>query len=163
MQIFRCFSESLKIIGFWWNRIFVSLWSLSQRVGQEWGQNITQAKVFSHLIDITTPTLSHAHCCLSIKRSWSQRSHHTNSTTTEPSASFRSLKRLFSSLWVSCTGSASDWCTLEEALYKCIDTLQYNYTLLPSIFAPLWKSNSSCILTTLESSSYMLTTFYPLP
>ena len=27
--------------------------------------------------------------------------------------------------WVSCTGSASDWCALQEARYKCID-LQYN-------------------------------------
>src|SRR6218665_3698111 len=24
------------------------------------------------------------------------------------------------------TGSASDWCALQEALYKCIDTIQYN-------------------------------------
>src|SRR6218665_461103 len=31
-----------------------------------------------------------------------------------------------SSLWVSRTGSASDWCALQEALYKCIDTIQYN-------------------------------------
>src|SRR6218665_374603 len=31
-----------------------------------------------------------------------------------------------SSLWVSHTGSASDWCALQEALYKCIDTIQYN-------------------------------------
>ena len=29
---------------------------------------------------------------------------------------------LLSSLWVSRTGSASDWCALQEALYKCIDT-----------------------------------------
>ena len=29
-------------------------------------------------------------------------------------------------LWVSRTGSASDWCALQEALYKCIDTIQYN-------------------------------------
>ena len=35
------------------------------------------------------------------------------------------LSRLLSSLWVSRTGSASDWCTLQEALYKCIDTIQY--------------------------------------
>ncbi len=33
---------------------------------------------------------------------------------------------LLSSLWVSRTGSASDWCALQEALYKCIDTIQYN-------------------------------------
>src|SRR6218665_1327147 len=31
-----------------------------------------------------------------------------------------------SSLWVSRNGSASDWCALQEALYKCIDTIQYN-------------------------------------
>src|SRR6218665_3312008 len=36
------------------------------------------------------------------------------------------LSRLLSSLWVSHTGSASDWCALQEALYKCIDTIQYN-------------------------------------
>src|SRR6218665_1862303 len=33
---------------------------------------------------------------------------------------------LLSSLWVSHTGSASDWCALQEALYKCINTIQYN-------------------------------------
>src|SRR6218665_227706 len=32
---------------------------------------------------------------------------------------------LFSSLWVPRTGSASDWCALQKALYKCIDTIQY--------------------------------------
>ena len=32
-------------------------------------------------------------------------------------------------LWVSRTGSASDWCALQEALYKFIDTIQYNTTL----------------------------------
>ena len=36
------------------------------------------------------------------------------------------LSKLLSSLWVSRTGSASDWCALQEALYKCIDTIQYN-------------------------------------
>ena len=36
------------------------------------------------------------------------------------------LSRLLSSLWVSHTGSASDWCAPQEALYKCIDTIQYN-------------------------------------
>jgi len=36
------------------------------------------------------------------------------------------LSRLLSSLWVTRTGSASDWCALQEALYKCIDTIQYN-------------------------------------
>src|SRR6218665_1737054 len=35
------------------------------------------------------------------------------------------LTILLSSLWVSRTGSASDWCALQEALYKCIDTIQY--------------------------------------
>src|SRR6218665_1657563 len=33
---------------------------------------------------------------------------------------------LLSTLWVSRTGSASDWCALQEALYKYIDTMQYN-------------------------------------
>jgi len=32
------------------------------------------------------------------------------------------LSRLLSSLWVSRTGIASDWCALQE----CIDTIQYN-------------------------------------
>src|SRR6218665_1579010 len=36
------------------------------------------------------------------------------------------LSTLLSSLWVSHTGSASDWCALQEALYKCIDTIQYD-------------------------------------
>src|SRR6218665_2657397 len=36
------------------------------------------------------------------------------------------LSRLRSSLCVTFTGSASDWCALQEALYKCIDTIQYN-------------------------------------
>ena len=36
------------------------------------------------------------------------------------------LSTLLSSLWVSRTGSASDWCTLQEALYKCINTIQYS-------------------------------------
>jgi len=31
-----------------------------------------------------------------------------------------------SSLWVSSTGSTSDWHALQEALHKCIDTIQYN-------------------------------------
>src|SRR6218665_3935163 len=29
-------------------------------------------------------------------------------------------------------GSASDWCALQEALYKCIDTIQYNTGLADS-------------------------------
>jgi len=32
---------------------------------------------------------------------------------------------LLSSLWVSRTGSASDWCALQEAQYKCIYTIQH--------------------------------------
>src|SRR6218665_1147072 len=35
------------------------------------------------------------------------------------------ISSLLSSLWVSRTGSASDWCALEDALYKCIDTIQF--------------------------------------
>jgi len=34
--------------------------------------------------------------------------------------------RLLSSLWVSSTASASDWCARQEALYKYIDTIQYD-------------------------------------
>ena|SRR6218665_2871592 len=45
------------------------------------------------------------------------------------------LSRLLSSLWVSRTGSASDWCALHEALYKCIDTIQYNLLFL-DLFNP---------------------------
>src|SRR6218665_1049137 len=36
------------------------------------------------------------------------------------------LSRLLSSPWVSRTGSTSDWYALQEALHKCIDTIQYN-------------------------------------
>src|SRR5688572_32267127 len=56
--------------------------------------------------------------------------------TMEPASSFDTFlfinwwaKCLFSLsqfLWVSRTGSASDWCALREALYKLIDTIQYN-------------------------------------
>ena len=49
--------------------------------------------------------------------------------TGEQSAFFV-LSRLLSSLWVSRTGSASDWRALQEALYKCIDTIQYNVLLM---------------------------------
>src|SRR6218665_3027467 len=35
-------------------------------------------------------------------------------------------RSMFSSLWVSRTGSASDFCALQEALCKCIDTIQYD-------------------------------------
>ena len=38
---------------------------------------------------------------------------------------FRATSHAPSSLGVSRTGSASDWCALQEALYKCIDTIQY--------------------------------------
>src|SRR6218665_1118489 len=33
--------------------------------------------------------------------------------------------------WVSRTGSTSDWCALQEALYKCRDTIQYNFPRIP--------------------------------
>src|SRR6218665_1192368 len=46
------------------------------------------------------------------------------------------LSRLLSSLWVSRTGSASDWCALQEALYKFIDTIQYN-----TIYNTVWGCN----------------------
>jgi len=35
--------------------------------------------------------------------------------------------KMLSSLWVSRTGSAPYWCALQEALYKCIDTIHTNY------------------------------------
>src|SRR6218665_1882127 len=56
---------------------------------------------------------------------WNQLLPSTRSTllTGEPSASFRSLKTALFSLGLS---RASDWCALQEALYKCIDTIQYN-------------------------------------
>src|SRR6218665_4000733 len=38
----------------------------------------------------------------------------------------RILVTTVSSLWVSRTGSASDWCAQQEPLYKCIDTIQNN-------------------------------------
>ena len=34
------------------------------------------------------------------------------------------LMYITSSLWVSRTGSTSDWCALQEVLYKCISTIQ---------------------------------------
>ena len=59
------------------------------------------------------------------------------------------LTRLLSSLWVSRTGSASDFCALQEALYKCIGTIQYNSTLDYSSFlegVPLimWHNHFLC-------------------
>ena len=56
---------------------------------------------------------------------WNQLLPSTRSTllTCEPSASFRSLKTALFSLG---PGSASDWSALQEALYKCIDTIQYS-------------------------------------
>ena len=46
--------------------------------------------------------------------------------TGELSASFRTPKTALFSLGLS-HGSASDWCSLQEALYKCIDTIQSNH------------------------------------
>ena len=48
---------------------------------------------------------------------------------------------LLSSLLVSRTGSASDWCGLQEALYKCIDTIQYSTTYVDGV-----TCNCSCEL-----------------
>src|SRR6218665_2267503 len=58
---------------------------------------------------------------------WNQLLPSTRTTllSGEPNASFV-LSRLLSSFWVPRTGRASDWCALQEALYKCIDTIQYN-------------------------------------
>src|SRR6218665_549707 len=83
---------------------------------------------------------------------WNQLLPSTRSTllTGQPSASIRTLKTaLFSSLWVSRTGSASDFCALQEALYKCIGTIQYNSTLDYSSFlegVPLimWPNHFLC-------------------
>src|SRR6218665_1041136 len=43
---------------------------------------------------------------------------------------FRTLS-IPASLCISRTGIASDWCALKEALYNCIDTIQYN-TIYPN-------------------------------
>jgi len=40
--------------------------------------------------------------------------------------SFYSQGRYIFSPGLSHHGNASDWCALQEALYKCIDTIQYN-------------------------------------
>ena len=61
---------------------------------------------------------------------------------------------MLSSLRVSRTGSASDWCALQEALYKCIDTIQYNMLaklvkeghLVKLLHLPLNKLNSYFII-----------------
>jgi len=58
--------------------------------------------------------------------------------TGEPSASLFFVKAAcISSLWVSRTGSNSDWCALQEALYKCIDTIQYNRMMV--VVFLFWK------------------------
>src|SRR6218665_4111624 len=60
---------------------------------------------------------------------WNQLLPSTRSTllTGEPIVPLFVPSRLLSSLWVSHTGIASDWCALQEALYKCIDTIQYAF------------------------------------
>src|SRR6218665_443107 len=60
------------------------------------------------------------------------------------------LSRLLSSLWVSRTGSASDWCALQEALYKCIDPIQYNTIHSSSSIVrvhslPLWNASTNSL------------------
>src|SRR6218665_3673127 len=52
------------------------------------------------------------------------------------------LSRLLASLWVSRTGSASDWCALQEALYKCINS-KYN-TILATCF--VYDSGFVCLV-----------------
>src|SRR6218665_898504 len=42
------------------------------------------------------------------------------------SSVIHSFRLQLSSLWVSRTGSSSNWCALQDALYKFIDTIQYN-------------------------------------
>src|SRR6218665_1225167 len=75
----------------------------------------------------STYAIMYAVMYASMSAFWNQLLPSTRSTllTGEPSTSFLSL-RLLSSLWVSLTGKASDFCALQEALYKCIDTIQYN-------------------------------------
>src|SRR6218665_1621075 len=46
---------------------------------------------------------------------------------------------LLSSLWISRTGSASDWCSLQEALYKCIDTIIYNTYVIRYVYTVLYN------------------------
>src|SRR6218665_3645711 len=53
------------------------------------------------------------------------------------------LSRLLSSFWVSRTGSASDWCALQEALYKFIDTIQCNLTWRASCFLRVVSGSSN--------------------
>ena len=59
--------------------------------------------------------------------------------TGEPSVPLFVLSRLLSSLCVSRTGSASDWCALQEALYKCIDTIQSIVSDLLYCFHCIWS------------------------
>src|SRR6218665_3365971 len=55
------------------------------------------------------------------------------------------LSRLLSSLWVSRTGSTSDWCALQGALYKCIDTIKYITTNDPLGVQPDSSKPSRCL------------------
>ena len=48
------------------------------------------------------------------------------------------LSGLFSSLWVSPTGSTSDWCALRKALYKCRNAIQYRK--LQSLMKVEWNA-----------------------
>ena len=58
------------------------------------------------------------------------------------------LSRLPCSLWVSRTGSASGWCALQEALYKCIETIQYNYVINYNITLDFFNQlDKTCIIT----------------
>src|SRR6218665_2401356 len=70
----------------------------------------------------------------------------TSLTGEEPSASFRSLKTALFSPWVSRTRSASDWCALQETLYKCIDTIQYKETVYLVVLTYRPKVVFSCYL-----------------
>src|SRR6218665_3032400 len=54
---------------------------------------------------------------------WNQLLPSTRSTLLTGEPVLFVLSRLLSSLWVSRTGSVCDWCALQEALYKCIDTI----------------------------------------
>ena len=58
---------------------------------------------------------------------------------------------LLSSLWVSRTGSASDWCALQEALHRFI------HSFIPDIYiAPLQETYSEALSVQLRSKRNVL-------
>src|SRR6218665_227547 len=75
--------------------------------------------------------------------------------------------RLLSSLWVSCTGSASDWCAQQEALDKGIDTIKHNtiHVLRPEQTSQLKSllQKSATTSRTCQTSSEQWGLFRPPP